>query len=163
MFMPETAQPEPVAPEARPEPAAAEPAPVPPEVIDGPGPLVEPPEAFLNGVPGDPVSWCGWGACADGFVGDATFLPVVKPPWTILLPDGARIESVTAHRSRDAPAVPGNPPGQGSTAVELRGSEIVEVPPDAEWVCVFARWPMGAEGSDASYCWALPDPASEGS
>lgn len=106
--------------------------------------LVEPPAAFINGVAGQPVSWC-WRGCADGSVEDPSTLPVIAPPFELEMPSGSRIVGVTAWDDQR----PNPQPHYPAFASDAIGS----LPESAVMLAVFVRF---AGGGDAEYFWALP-------
>jgi hypothetical protein len=55
-----------------------------------------PPEALVNGVAGELVTYCWVDGCADGVVPDPSMLSLVTGPYRVTVPAGAEIAEVTA-------------------------------------------------------------------
>jgi hypothetical protein len=115
----------------------AEPQPVAPAI---------PPDAFINGVAGDLITFCWTNGCADGVVTDPTTLPEVTGPFVVTLPEGAQIAGVTAW----GPGAP-NP-----EAVEVPHTSTTfgRVPDNTMMLSIFVYF---EQGGDAAYYWALGD------
>ena len=128
-----------------PQVAPAEPMPA---GVDVPPPPNEPPDLFINGEPGRPVTWCWGGACVDGFLHDPRLAPAIAAPFEVRLPAGTRIEEVSA-------IGPGAPGGQEFIEVPFGGTVIGDIPEGAIMLNVFIRF---VDGGDASYYWALNRP-----
>lgn len=127
-----------------------------PAADPGPVQFREPPAALINGVPGQPVSYCWLDGCSDGWVNHPSVLQGagVSSPYDVVLPEGAEIAAVTAWR----------PGGRNLVEVKIAHDEIGlrQVPEDAVMLAVSVYFD---QGGDASYYWPVtrvagPSPSS---
>ncbi|HET9417582.1 MAG TPA: hypothetical protein VFP30_08610 [Candidatus Limnocylindria bacterium] len=123
-------------------PRSIEPEPMEPDPIG----LGEPPDAFINDVAGQLVTYCWTNGCADGVVTDPTTLPSVVGPYVVTLPGGAEIAGVTAW----GPAAP-NP---AAVEVPHTATTFGRVPENSVMLSIFVYF---EQGGDAAYYWALGD------
>jgi hypothetical protein len=110
--------------------------------------LDRPPDAFINDVAGELVTFCWTNGCADGVVTDPSTLPGVSGPFVVTLPDGAEIAGVTAW----GPGAP-NP---ATVEVPHTRTTFGEVPENTAMLSIFVYF---EQGGDAAYYWALEDPS----
>ena len=124
--------------------------PLPPPHPHGPLPgegvpqIVDPPPTTINGVAGKPTTWCWAGTCVDGLPPGPAGLPAISAPFEVKLPDGARIEGVSAYLDRAGAAA----------QVTWEGTQIGPLPDATIILNVFVRL---APNGDASYHWAVEE------
>ncbi len=120
--------------------------PTPEPVAPLPVEITEPPPLSINGVPGQPISFCWVNGCADGVWPPAMALPEVRAPLVMALPDGARVDGVSAYRAG---------PNAQPAPVDFAGNQIGPVPEGAVTLSVFVIF---EGGGDAFYAWSIEPP-----
>ncbi len=111
-----------------------------------PGVIVEPPEATLNGVAGSTATVCGpmFGECGDVFgPPSSTGLPLVGPPYHLMIPEGSSIEYASAWLE--------GPPRVG-VELPLTETELGQ-PPSGAYAINVDVWLPG--GNEVVYQWGV--------